>query len=124
MLRRAILLAALVTACGGVQRPLGPNETGIGTITVTGAASVDPGDLKSGLGLTRARSLGQAFEPYLVALDRARIQGYYLRHGFFNTQVASKRTPHGKLTDVTFAITEGPRANLTAVEIVGMPPDV
>lgn len=122
----AVVIAVViaVAGCGGAQHPLGPDETGIGQIDFTGVDSVDPGDLRSGLGLQRARSLGQAFERFMVALDRARIQGYYVRHGFFRTEVTSATAKRGKLTDVTFTVTEGPRAKLTAVEIVGMPPDV
>jgi translocation and assembly module TamA len=121
---RWIAIAALVVGCGGAQRPLAPDEVGVGTITVTGVNEVDPGDLKSGLGVTRARDLGQPFGQYLLALDRRRIQGYYLRHGFFRATVTSKATPRGRLRDVEFTIVEGPRAKLTAVDIAGMPPDV
>jgi translocation and assembly module TamA len=116
--------AALVVGCGGAQRTLAPNEVGVGIITVVGANEVDPGDLKSGLGVTRAKELNHPYARYLLGLDRRRIQGYYLRHGFFRATVTSKATPRGKLTDVEYTIVEGPRARMTAVDIVGMPPDV
>lgn len=114
----------LLAGCGAARKPLAPNQRGVGEITFKGVNEVDPGDLKSGLGVMRARELGQPFARYLVALDRRRIEGYYLRHGFFSPTVETEITRRDRLTDVLFTITEGPRARLTRVDIVGLPPDV
>jgi len=103
--------------------PVAAGKTAVGQIEVKGASSIDTDDLVDGLGLTHARSEGQPFERYLVALDRRRIRGYYARRGFFGVELAAAvdRTP--REAGVTFTITEGARARLARVEISGIPAD-
>jgi translocation and assembly module TamA len=121
----ALALCALAAAgCAGRPHPRTPATLpAIGDIKLVGAAHVDDGELRDGLGISRAKDLGQPFAAYMVALDRQRIQGYYDRRGFFAAAVDSKidRTP--ERVDITFTITEGPRAKLVRVDILGLPPD-
>lgn len=114
---------ALVAACGGAPRPVTPGQRAIGSITLTGAASVDDDDLRDGLGLVHAREEGQPFARFLVAQDRIRIQGYYLRRGFLAVDVQPEVVRRGERSDVTFAIAEGARATLARVEITGLTAD-
>jgi outer membrane protein assembly factor BamA len=118
------VVAALLCACGTRPRALAPGQTGVGTITFTGVKGVTQSKLAGGLGLTRARSTGLPYGRYMVSLDRRRIEGYYVRRGFLSVQVESTTKERGNLVDITFAVTEGKRADLTRVEVVGLPPDV
>jgi outer membrane protein assembly factor BamA len=102
---------------------LQPGEVAVGSVNLVGAEAVDEDVLLDGLGLVRARETGQAFERYLVALDRRRLRNYYQRRGFFNVDVQTDVTEGKNPTDVTFRITEGRRARLVAVEITGAPTD-
>ena len=86
--RCAVALAiGLVAACGSKARPMSPGERAIGSIDLKGAASVDDDDLRGGLGLVYAREHGQPFARFLVAQDRLRIEGYYVRRGFLGVEV-------------------------------------
>lgn len=121
----ALALCALAaTGCAGQPHPRTPATLpAIGDIKLVGADHVDDAELRDGLGVARAKDLGQSFAAYMVALDRQRIQGYYDRRGFFAAAVDSKldRTP--ERVDITFTITEGPRAKLVRVDVLGLPPD-
>jgi outer membrane protein assembly factor BamA len=128
-----LLLAALclcAVGCGASSHPR-PNAPGpgqeqqaaIGDIKLVGADHMDDSEIKDGLGVVRAKELGQPFAAYMVALDRQRIQGFYDRRGYFAASVESTiaRTP-GR-ADVTFTVVEGARAKLARVDVIGLPPD-
>jgi len=121
---RWIAVAAVACGCGAKPHILAPGQVGVGRITVNGVDRADVDDLVGGLGLTRARELAQPYARYLVALDRRRIEGYYLRHGFLSATVDSATRRRGGVVDVVFQVTEGKRATLTGVEISGLPADV
>ncbi len=136
--RRFALLALTLCAvgCGASAHPrpgapAGPLAPGqqapaeIGSIKLEGAEHIDTDELRDGLGLVRAKDLDQVFAPYLVALDRQRIQGFYDRRGFFAASVESKidRDTEPGRANVTFTVVEGPRAKLVRVDIIGLPPE-
>lgn len=121
-LRLAIVLSiGLCAACAGRSpRPVAPGQQAIGAIRLAGELTIDRDDLLGGLGLVYARETGQPFARFLVAQDERRITSYYVRRGFFSAAVTSE-VVRGPRTDVTFTITEGPRARLARVEIEGLP---
>ena len=119
-----VCAVVLAVACGGGaqrRKPVAAGETGVGEVVIAGAKAVDADDLLDGLGVIRARALGQPFARYLVALDRQRIESYYQRRGWWSTTVESTITARGTLRDITFTVTEGPRSRLVAVDMVGLP---
>ena len=118
------VVGAIAAGCGGGQRTTLPaGEQAIGKIAFVGARSVDVDELEAGLGVVRARDKGQPFARYLVALDRRRIVGFYVRHGFFSAAVETEIVENAGGADVTFKITEGPRATLVGIDIIGLPPE-
>jgi translocation and assembly module TamA len=119
----ALAVAATAACGGGAQRrkPVAAGETGVGEVVITGTKAIDPDDLLDGLGVIRARALGQPFARYLIALDRQRIESYYQRRGFWSTTVESTVAQRGTLRDITFAVVEGPRSRLVSVDVVGLP---
>lgn len=117
------LALALVAGCGRTPRPVAPGERQVGSVEVEGAASVDDDELHEGLGLVRAREVGQPFARFLVAQDRMRIRGFYLRRGYLDVDVESQVEREGRRADVTFTIQEGERARLMRVDVVGLPAD-
>jgi translocation and assembly module TamA len=126
--QRLALAVALLCAvgCGAKPHPRVPTTPGqaaIGEIHIKGADHIDTDELRDGLGIVRAKELGQSFAAYMVALDRQRIQGFYDRRGYFSATVERTldRTP--ERVDVTFTIVEGPRAKLVRVDVIGLPPD-
>lgn len=121
----AWMLCALATSGCAAQTAARPPSTGriIGDIKLLGAHHVDSDELRDGLGISRAKELGQNFAAYMVALDRKRIESYYAGLGFFSATVGSTLSRVGKRVDVTFTISEGPRAKLVRVDVVGLPPD-
>jgi translocation and assembly module TamA len=131
LLARATVLAAaaafalpLVAACGRTPRPVAPGQRQIGAVDFRGTTSVDDDELHDGLGLVHARESGQPFARFLVAQDRLRIQGFYLRRGYLAVEVEPRIEQHARRADVTFDVDEGKRATLQRVEIVGLPRDV
>jgi len=117
-----LTLVVGLIGCAGRARVLPAGKQGIGSIDLEGADTIDSDDLMSGLGLVYARDTGQPFARFLVAQDERRIESYYVRRGFFAATVAST-VKRGPRTDVTYTITEGPRAKLVRVEIEGLPED-
>lgn len=118
------LCASAAAGCAGRQQPRTPATLpAIGEIKLVGADSVDNSELRDGLGVARAKELGQTFAAYMVALDRQRIQGYYDRRGFFAAAVDSNMDRTPERVDITFTITEGPRAKLARVDVIGLPPE-
>lgn len=127
---RLFLVAVCLCAvgCGARSHPR-PNAPGgepqavIGDIKLVGADHMDDDEIKDGLGIIRAKELGQTFAAYMVAQDRQRIQGFYDRRGYFAAAVESTidRTP--ERVDVTFNVVEGPRAKLARVDVIGLPPE-
>lgn len=120
------MLTLCAVGCGSrphPRAPVPPGQAAIGEITIKGADHVDTDELRDGLGLLRARELGQPFAPYQVALDRQRIQGFYDRRGFFSATVSSENNRTPEKVDVTFTVIEGPRAKLARVDVIGLPPD-
>lgn len=117
-----LLLAAVIAVASGCAhpRPNNPGDRRIGSIQVVGAASVDDDEITDGLGLVHARETGQPFARFLVAQDKLRIQGFYLRRGYLSTTVTPDVVRHGERSDVTFTIVEGERARLARVEIDGL----
>ncbi|HVV87074.1 MAG TPA: POTRA domain-containing protein [Kofleriaceae bacterium] len=113
--------ASAVAACGAHAPPIPADQRRIGTVDLKGTPSVDDDELHDGLGLVSARERGQPFAPFLVAQDRMRIEGYYLRHGFLGVAIEPTIERHGKRADVTFNVTEGKRAKLARVEFHGLP---
>lgn len=119
-----VLIIAVAAGCAGrARRVVPPGEQRIGAIELVGARTIDRGDLYAGLGLVFARETGQPFGRFLVAQDVRRIEGYYVRRGYFSATVESATERQGDTTDVTFTIVEGKRATLTRVEIDGLPED-
>ncbi len=127
--RLALALALLCLCAAGCgsrphpRAPAAPGQAAIGDITIKGANHIDTDELRDGLGLLRAKELGQPFAPYQVALDRQRIQGFYDRRGFFSATVESENHRTPEKVDVTFTVVEGPRARLARVDILGLPDD-
>lgn len=118
------LCALAAAGCAAQPHPRAPaTPPAIGDIKVVGADHVDDDELRAGLGISRAKELGQTFAAYMVALDRQRIQGFYDRRGFFAAAVESEMERTPERVDITFSITEGPRAKLARVDIIGLPPD-
>jgi translocation and assembly module TamA len=115
------LLLALV-ACGSQPHPLSGPPPWIGAVRLVGADHVEVGELRDGLGLLRAKDLGQPFAPYVVDLDRLRIESFYNRRGYFSAQVQSAAVSRGDRMDVTFTIAEGAQAKLVRVDISGLGP--
>lgn len=128
MIHRPLLWFALLwfagSACGSQPRIVTtPQQAKIGTVRFIGADHVDDHELRAGLGLIRAKKLGQSFAAYLVALDRQRIIGFYSRRGYFSAAVQSRIARAPSTVDVTFQIAEGKRARLARVDILGLPAD-
>mgnify|MGYP000865276655 CR=1 FL=1 len=119
-----VIVLATTTACGVRTRPVAPGEVGVGSIRITGAASVDDDVIIEGLGLTHARETGQPFARFLVGLDRRRVRSFYVRRGFFGVEVESEVERREDRADVTFAIDEGAQARLARVVFEGHPDDV
>lgn len=130
---RRLLLAALclcAVGCGARSHPR-PNAPGqgegqqapIGDIELVGADHMDDGEIKDGLGIIRAKELGQTFAAYMVAQDRQRIQGFYDRRGYFAASVESTIDRSPERVNVTFNVVEGPRAKLVRVDVIGLPPE-
>jgi translocation and assembly module TamA len=119
-----IAIAVVAGGCGARPAKLTADQNGVGIITLNGVKQVDHSDIMDGLGIHRAKSRGLPFARYLVSLDRRRIEGFYLRHGFLSATVESEVKERGTLRDVTFTIVEGPRAKLAAIDVIGLPPDV
>jgi translocation and assembly module TamA len=128
-MRVSSLLPALVLceiACAARPHPTRTAaEPAIGEIRIVGAKHVDASELRAGLGLTRAKELGQAYAPYLVALDRQRLRGFYDRRGYFaaelDVQIVRSSGRDRTSTDVTFVVSEGARAKLVRVDVLGLP---
>ena len=80
-------------------------------------------DIIDGLALERARTNGDPFDQYLLAMDTERVRGWYVRHGYFRAQVTGDIVPAGHAVKVVFKIDEGKRSKLTRVEIGGLPDD-
>lgn len=119
-----MLCAVAIAGCAARAAPRTPSiPPSIGDVTLVGAAHVDRGELRDGLGVWRAKQLGQRFAAYMVALDRKRIGSYYDRLGFFSATVDSQIRRVGERVDVTFTITEGPRAKLVRIDVLGLQPD-
>ena len=114
------VVIAVASGCAGNPRPNTPGDRRIGSVQVVGAAAVDDDEITDGLGLVHARETGQPFARFLVAQDTLRIQGFYLRRGYLAVTVTPDAVRRGERTDVTFTITEGPRARLARVEIDGL----
>lgn len=119
-----IAIAVIAGGCGARPAKLTADQNGVGVITLNGVKQVSDSDIMDGLGIQRAKSRGLPFARYLVSLDRRRIEGFYLRHGFLSATVESEVKERGTLRDVTFTIVEGPRAKLAAIDVIGLPPDV
>jgi len=119
-----MLFAFATTGCAARSAALGPvKPPTIGDIQLVGANSVDRDELRDGLGVSRAKELGQTFAAYVVALDRQRIKSFYDRLGFFAATVDSQIHRTAQRVDIRFTITEGPRAKLVRVDVLGLPPD-
>jgi outer membrane protein assembly factor BamA len=113
----------ILLAIAGCQQPVHhPGEEWLAAITFEGNRAISSGDLRTGLALHRVLSQGSAPDPYLVAMDRERLKGKYVRRGYFEVDVHSRVERHGDATTVIYKIDEGPRAT-TRVEVVGLPAD-
>jgi outer membrane protein assembly factor BamA len=99
-----------------------PGEEFLESIQFEGNHAVSSGDLRDGLALHRAQKLGSAPDPYLVTVDRERVRGMYVRHGYLEVDVHARVERHGDAATVIYRIDEGPRAN-TRVVINGLPAD-
>ncbi len=115
--------AVLAGGCAAHLKPVPAGETGVGELAFVGLGAVDEDAVRDGLGLSHARELGQPFARFLVALDRRRVRGYYVRRGFFAVTVETDVRERGGRADVSFRIVEGARARVLRVEVVGLPPD-
>lgn len=116
----AFMLALAAAACHGPVHH--PGEEFLEAIRFEGNHAISSGDLRNGLALHRAQKLGAAPDPYLVTVDRERVKGMYLRHGYLEVDVHSRVERHGDAAIVIYRIDEGPRAN-TRVVINGLPAD-
>lgn len=117
-------IACALTTAGCAARTLARSPSpllAIGDIALVGASSVDHNELRNGLGVVRAKELGQTFAAYMVALDRQRIKSYYDRRGFFSATVDSQIRRSGGHVDVRFSIAEGRRATLVRIDVIGLP---
>ncbi len=120
----ALGLMVAATACGSRQSVKPRADRAFGSIDVVGNKAFSRGDLLDGLASVRARDLGRPFEPSLVREDRARLRGQYVRRGYFAADVEFDIERKGRVFEVVFQVTEGPRAQLAGVTITGLPPDV
>jgi outer membrane protein assembly factor BamA len=124
-LTRFISMVLIVAVgCGGRQTPPQPvSQVRVAKVSVTGNDHFKARTLLDGLALTRQRSLGQEFDPYLVGQDAERLRGFYLRHGFFRAQINPHVEQRGERVAIQYQIHEGPLARLARVEISGLPQD-
>jgi outer membrane protein assembly factor BamA len=120
VLRTHAVAIVLLVACHGPVHH--PGEEFLESIKFEGNHAISAGDLRDGLALDRARKLGAAPDPYLVTVDRERVKGMYLRHGFLEADVHARVERHGDAAIVLYRIEEGPRAT-TRVVISGLPKD-
>jgi outer membrane protein assembly factor BamA len=117
----AVVLLLAVAACHGgpVHHP---GEEYLEAIKFEGNHAISSSDLREGLALHRAQSMGAAPDPYLVTVDRERVKGAYLRRGYLEVDVHSRVERRGEAATVIYRIDEGPRAT-TRVVIEGLPKD-
>ncbi len=126
LLLATVCLGAVGCGARSHLRPVAPDgepQAIIGDVKLVGADHMDDDEIKDGLGVIRAKELGQTFAAYMVTQDRQRIQGFYDRRGYFAASVESTidRTP--ERVNVTFSVVEGPRARLARVDVLGLPPE-
>jgi len=119
---RVLLVVALVAACHHAQVHK-PGDEWLQAIEFEGNRSLSSSALLEGLALRRAEQQGRAADPYQVQLDTERLEGQYLREGFFDVDVQARIERKADAATVIFTIQEGRRAT-TRVEVSGLPPDV
>ena len=116
-----VTVALLLVGCHGgpVHHP---GEEFLQDIRFEGNHAISSGDLRAGLALIQVMDHGGAPDPYLVAQDRERIRGAYVRAGYLEVDVHSSVQRRGEAVTVFYKIDEGPRAT-TKIEISGLPDD-
>lgn len=100
----------------------GPAEGQLEAVRFEGNRSIGDAELRSALALPRIARRRWSVDPYLVAVDRDRIRGIYLRRGYFDVDVRSRTERDGFSTVVVYTIVEGPRS-ITRIVITGLPAD-
>ncbi len=120
---RLALLALALFGCGARPQVATTDRVQLVAVRIEGNRAVDADALLEGLALSEARERGAELEPYLVEIDRERVRGYYLRHGYFEVDVRSRLREHAGRAEVTFVVDEGPRARLRQVVLTGLPDD-
>jgi len=100
-----------------------PGEPYVAAVEIHGNHAIDDDTLLSGL-TTRGAADGRgALDPYELDQDSERLRGLYQRRGYFEVVVRPEARRHGDATTVVFAITEGTRATLARVDLLGLPDD-
>jgi len=112
-----------VAACGNFPAVEHPGEPYVTGVEVHGNHAIDDDTLISGLITRRTADSRLALDPYELDQDSERLRGLYQRRGYFEVAVRPQVRHDGNATTVVFAITEGMRARLARVEIVGLPDD-
>lgn len=122
-------LAALVAACGPPSRRASDGTVirTVREVEIEGNEALSDERIEDGLatrertGLIRRRySDVDAFD---LERDRARIEAYYRRHGFFRARVTAVRVNEvgDERADVVFEVAEGPAGKVRVLEIEGAP---
>lgn len=131
MLQTRYIAAATLLAlgCGARQKapdePIG-DEPFVDEIDVVGNQAFSDDALIDGLGSREPRGWIRRrrtrFDPAMVEKDRARLEAYYARRGFFDAFVEDvKTTRDGREVELTFAINEGAPSTTSEIRIDGLP---
>src|SRR5580704_24305 len=121
--RRATVCAVILLFAACHSAPVHrPGEEWLASIKFEGNHELSSAELADGLALQRTEKAGRPADPYQVETDTARLEGQYLRAGFFAADVRARVVRRGDQMTVIYTIDEGTRAR-TRVVITGLPDD-
>jgi len=123
-------MLAVAVGCGGAKADLRTGGAGSGRwvrqLTISGNKHLSDRQIRNGLATEPQSIFGTSrsrLDPYVLERDRARIESFYQRQGYFSARVAKVvvRNVGTDKVDVRFVVVEGDPFRIVSVRATGIP---